>query len=87
MFLDLAFEQHIRTLVGRKEYDKIKAKDKKKMLRDFEFGIKRAFSKDDVVNYSVDLKSVEDNPDYGIEDDTIQIKPYVSASDMKRVKS
>ena len=87
MFLDLAFEEHIRTLVGRKEYDKIKAKDKKKMLRDFEFGIKRAFNKDDVVNHSVDLRGVEDSPEHGIEDDTIQIKQYVSASDIKRVKS
>jgi len=46
------------------------------MIEDFEHQIKRNFSKqareDDL--WSVDLRGVEDDPEKGIEDDTIQIR-------------
>ncbi|KAF8415361.1 hypothetical protein EV426DRAFT_630019 [Tirmania nivea] len=74
VFLDLAFEQHIRTLVGRDVYAKIKAKEIKKMFREFEFGIKRSFTQDDKAPLSVDLNGAGHSPEIGIEDDTIKIE-------------
>lgn len=74
VFLDLAFEQHIRTLVGRNVYAKIKQKEIKKMLREFEYGIKRSFTLDDTAQFNVDLRGAGDSPEIGIEDDTIRIE-------------
>jgi len=68
------FEEHIRMLVGRAIYAKIKQKDIKKMLREFEYGIKRSFMPDDTEPLTVDLKGAGDSPEIGIEDDTIKIE-------------
>ncbi|KAF8453361.1 hypothetical protein BGX38DRAFT_1249757 [Terfezia claveryi] len=76
VFLDLEFERHIRTLVGRDVYAKIKQKDINKMFREFEYGIKRSFTQDDTAPLTVDLKGAGDSPEIGIEDDTIKIEFY-----------
>ena len=74
-FLDVAFAKYIETLVGVSQYQGIKESNRKRMMRDFEFGIKRCFSgiKDPV--FSVDLVGVKDDPKNGIIDDTITLKP------------
>lgn len=45
------------------------------MLREFEMSVKRCYTGDDK-EYSVDLQGVEDDPEQGIDDDTIKLKPY-----------
>ncbi|KAI0517987.1 hypothetical protein F5B22DRAFT_654313 [Xylaria bambusicola] len=74
VFLDLAFERYITTIVGEEAYSYIKQVNKNKMLREFEFGVKRAFDGAEDKDYSVDLKGVEDNIEEGIVDDTIPLK-------------
>ena len=56
------------------QYNGIKESSRKKMMKQFEFGIKRAFNGQDDQTYSVDLKGVKDDPTNGILDDTITIK-------------
>jgi hypothetical protein len=72
--VDLAFEKYIKTLVGEAEYNKTREKARMMMLRDFENSVKRCYTGDNKV-YSVDLRGVDDNPDVGIQDDTIKLKP------------
>lgn len=76
VFLDLAFEKYIEKVVGQKQYKKIKDSNRKKMMREFEYGIKRCFSELNDEKFSVDLKGVKENPRSGIIDDTITIKMY-----------
>ncbi|KAF1830154.1 actin-like ATPase domain-containing protein [Decorospora gaudefroyi] len=76
VYLDQAFERYIKTIVGESEWNSIKDKSKKKMMREFELAIKRCYAGDDQ-EYSVDLQGVEDNPEEGIDDDTITLKPSV----------
>ena len=73
MFLDLAFQKYIETVVGEKEYNSIKESNRKKMMREFEYGVKRCFSEQNDQIYSVDLKGVKDDPEHGIIDDSITI--------------
>ncbi|MCJ1459513.1 hypothetical protein MMC28_009892 [Mycoblastus sanguinarius] len=73
MFLDLAFEKVIATMIGETEYNSIKESNRKKMMRHFEYGIKRCFSTRNDQAYSVDLKGIKDDPKLGILDDTIQL--------------
>ncbi|KAF8437045.1 hypothetical protein BGX38DRAFT_1274180 [Terfezia claveryi] len=77
VFLDIAFEQHIRSLVGERQYDHghIRPRDKKTMLRDFQFGTKRSFRKGQVTNIIVDLKGVQDDETMGIDEEVITISP------------
>ncbi|KAI0118627.1 hypothetical protein GGR51DRAFT_570436 [Nemania sp. FL0031] len=74
VFLDMAFEKYIISLVGQEVYAEIKQANKNKMLRDFEFGVKRAFDGSNDKDYSVDLKGIHDNEEEGIIDDTIPLK-------------
>lgn len=81
VFLDLAFEKYITTIVGKYQYfnrsgDRkgIKESSRKRMMQQFEFGVKRAFSGAPDQNLSVDLKGVEDDDDVGIRDDTISLE-------------
>ncbi|KAF9874990.1 hypothetical protein CkaCkLH20_07684 [Colletotrichum karsti] len=77
VFLDTAFENCIKTLVGERQYEGIRSIDKKKMLRTFDFGVKRSFSagpNQSRKEYSVDLRGVEDNEEEGILDETISLK-------------
>ncbi|KAH6849437.1 hypothetical protein B0T12DRAFT_418225 [Alternaria alternata] len=76
VFLDHAFVRWVQTIVGEREYENIKPKAKRRMLQQFEAGVKRCFTGDDKV-YSVELPGVEDNRDCGIDDDTISLKPNV----------
>lgn len=76
VYLDQAFERYIKTIVGEDEWSSIRDKSKKKMMREFELSIKRCYAGDNQ-EYSVDLQGVEDNPQEGIDDDTITLKPYV----------
>ena len=55
MFLDLGVQKYIETLVGANEYNDIKRHCRKKMMREFEFGIKRTFTGENDQPYSVDL--------------------------------
>ncbi|KAJ4156413.1 hypothetical protein NW754_008041 [Fusarium falciforme] len=71
--LDKCFEKYIETLVGKDQYSKLKEINKKKMMRVFEYGVKRCFTLESTKEYSVDLKGVEDNARHGIEDDTISL--------------
>lgn len=73
VFLDMAFENHIRMLVGREQYEGLRPRNKRRMMEAFEFGIKRSFSKEDTANLSVDLKGVEDDDENGIDDEIITI--------------
>ena len=79
VFLDIAFEQHIRSLVGERQYDhgRIRPRDKKTMLREFQFGTKRSFTKGQRANIIVDLKGVQDDEAMGIDDEVITISPCV----------
>ena len=60
-------------MVGEQHYAKIKDRAKKKMLRDFEYGVKRCFRSTDNRAYSVDLKGVADDIARGIDDETITV--------------
>lgn len=74
VYLDQAFESYIKTLVGDAQWQKLKPKSKQKMMQLFEMSVKRSYAGDEGP-YSVDLQGVEDNPDEGIDDDTIVLKP------------
>ncbi len=74
-FLDVAFTQLIETLVGETQFRGIKASYRKRMMKEFEYGIKRCFSGRNDPEYSVELRGVKDDPENGIVDDTIVIKP------------
>ncbi|KAL1794655.1 hypothetical protein ACET3X_006471 [Alternaria dauci] len=74
VFLDHAFVRWVQTIVGEREYEKIKPKAKRRMLQQFEAGVKRCYNGDNKV-YSVELPGVEDNKSEGIDDDTISLKP------------
>ena len=76
VFLDLAFQKYIETIIGEMEFKSIKESNRKKMMREFEYGIKRCFSEQNDQTYSVDLKGVKDDPKNGIVDDTITVKMY-----------
>ncbi|KAJ3526973.1 hypothetical protein NM208_g1479 [Fusarium decemcellulare] len=74
VFLDIAFEKYIKTLVGEEQYRDLREIDKKKMMRIFENGVKRSFTVDSTKDYSVDLRGVKDNEEEGIVDETITLK-------------
>lgn len=81
VFLDLAFEKCIIAIVGEDQYYNtagerrgIKETGRKKMMEQFEFGIKRNFTGMPDQKFSVDLKGVDDNVNEGILDDTILIQ-------------
>lgn len=74
VYLDQAFERYIKTIVGEDQWQQIKDKPKKKMMKEFELSVKRCYAGDNQ-EYSVDLQGVEDNPEEGIDDDTITLKP------------
>ena len=76
MFLDTAFETFIETLVGKDQYNSIKEVNRKRMMEDFEYGIKRTFSEKSVQTYSVDLRGVKDDPENNVMDGTITITMY-----------
>ena len=79
MFLDLTFQKYIEVLIGADEYNNIKESSRKKMMREFEYGIKRTFTGKNDQPYSVDLRGVKDDLAHGIVDDTIPVKMWVSA--------
>ena len=58
------------------EFKSIKERNRKKMMKEFEYGIQRCFSEQNDQTYSVDLKGVKDDPKNGIVDDTITVKMY-----------
>ncbi|KAF8420973.1 hypothetical protein EV426DRAFT_610121 [Tirmania nivea] len=77
-FLDMAFEEFIREIVGPSQYDdekKIRPRDKNAMMRDFEDGLKRSFTKNYESIMTVDLKGVDDDSGKGIDDECITIEP------------
>ncbi|KAK6532128.1 hypothetical protein TWF694_003289 [Orbilia ellipsospora] len=71
-FLDLGFENIIKTKIGESKYNTTKEKDRKKMLEDFEYRIKRHFNGDITKNYSVELRGAGDDPDE--DDDLIDVR-------------
>ncbi|RDI80134.1 hypothetical protein Vi05172_g9924 [Venturia inaequalis] len=73
VFLDMAFEKHIKTVVGDEQYAKLKDRAKKKMIKEFETGVKCSYTGEEK-EYFVDLSGVEDNPEYHINDETITLK-------------
>jgi hypothetical protein len=77
VFLDRAFEDHIRGLLGD-EYNIIKEKDKVRMMSDFELAIKPSFrlNPDDNPKLMVDLRGVKENIPRGIEDESITLKAF-----------
>ena len=46
LFLDGAFEKQIRTMISAEDYEELGIRSKKKMMNDWEFGIKRGFRVD-----------------------------------------
>lgn len=75
----MAFVKYIVTIVGEAQYARLKENNKKRMLRDFEYGIKRSFTGDPGKDYSVELKGVEDNEEEGIDDDSIPLRVCVNS--------
>jgi ABC-type transporter MlaC component len=69
----MAFEKHIKTVVGEQQYARLKDKAKKKMIKEFENTVKRSYTGEDK-EYSVDLAGVDDNAAFGINDDSITLK-------------
>ena len=72
--MDSEFEKYISTIVGEDAYLRIRKDNRKKMLQEFEYGIKRAFCGDEEEQYSVDLRGVKDNTQHGIFDGTITVR-------------
>ena len=75
--LDKAFETYVRNLVGPPQYDRLDARDKKKMMSDFELGVKPRFQygrRNE--RLAIDLRGVRDDVDKGIEDETIVLNLY-----------
>lgn len=50
LFLDTNFQKCIETLVGRDQYSSIKEINRKKIMKEFEYGIKRTFSEKSIKN-------------------------------------
>lgn len=61
------------TLVGEAQYKGLREVDRKKMLKTFEYGVKRSFSTQSSKDYSVDLRGVKDNEEDGIVEETISL--------------
>lgn len=78
VFLDLGFQKYIEILIGTNQYSNIKESYRKTMMKEFEYGIKRAFTGKDDQTYSIDLRGVQDDPANGVIDETIIIKMWVS---------
>ncbi|KAL8838117.1 MAG: hypothetical protein Q9170_002258 [Blastenia crenularia] len=73
VFLDTTFQKYIETLVGEAQYNAIKETNRKKMMKEFEYGIKRTFSEKNDQTYSVDLRGVKDDYKNNVIDDTITV--------------
>ncbi|KAL9085632.1 MAG: hypothetical protein Q9165_007533 [Trypethelium subeluteriae] len=73
VFVDIAFEKHVRTIVGESAYARLKQKAKATMFGEFEHQVKRQYSGEDK-DFSVQLYGVDDNVDVGIVDDTVILK-------------
>lgn len=76
MFLDTSFQKYIETIVGEAQYNSIKETNRKKMMKEFEYGIKRTFSEKNDQTYSVDLRGVKDDYKNNVIDDTITVTMY-----------
>lgn len=76
-FLDQAFAKYIETLIGERQFQSIKESYRRRMMKEFEYGIKRTFTGHDDPEFSVDLFGVRDDPKNGIMDNTIVLKPSV----------
>ncbi|KAJ4352430.1 uncharacterized protein N0V89_007778 [Didymosphaeria variabile] len=74
--LDVAFKKYIQMIVGEKQYNSLKRRAKSRMLREYENGLKRAFSGTDK-EYTVELPGVDDNEKEGIDNEMITLKPRV----------
>ena len=74
VFLDSAFEKHIKVKVGERQYMKIKELKRKRMLRDFEQAVKKAYDGSNK-EYTVELVGVEEDLDKDIHEDMIKLKP------------
>src|SRR6266536_4859108 len=46
IFLDGAFEKQIRTMISAEDYEDLGTRSKRKMMNDWEYGIKRVFKVD-----------------------------------------
>ncbi|KAL8759425.1 MAG: hypothetical protein Q9199_000795 [Rusavskia elegans] len=73
VFLDTSFQKYIETIVGEAQYNSIKETNRKKMMKEFEYGIKRTFSEKNDQTYSVDLRGVKDDYKNNVIDDTITV--------------
>ena len=59
MYLDEAFESHMRTMMGAKAYDSLPLNSRKRLLsQDWEYGMKRLFTGGDK-EWTVDLPGPE----------------------------
>ncbi|KAK0707694.1 hypothetical protein B0H67DRAFT_685958 [Lasiosphaeris hirsuta] len=73
-FLDIGFENWVKTKVGVEEYAQIGDESKAEMMRQFDNQVKRPYSGDKIPRIrSVELKGVKDKPEENIRDDTIYI--------------
>lgn len=73
VFVDMAFEKYLKSIVGESTYNGIREKHRKRMLSDFDVQVKRNFSGEDKES-SVELRGVGDHSEFGIFDDTIPLK-------------
>ena len=74
VFVDVAFEKYLMSMIGESTYNNIKEKYRKKMLSAFDVQVKRNFAGEDK-EFSVELKGVGDNSELNAIDDIIPLKP------------
>ncbi|GAB1312154.1 hypothetical protein MFIFM68171_02364 [Madurella fahalii] len=77
-FVDTAFENHVKTLVGEDAYLKIHPRNKERMLRDFDVQAKRRFDFEPIekrngLRYSVELRGVKEDRELNIVDECIHV--------------
>ncbi|KAK4211460.1 hypothetical protein QBC37DRAFT_474393 [Rhypophila decipiens] len=72
-FIDMHFEEYVKTKVGEEAYTRLKDASKAQMMHDFERQLKRGFRGDVRGNAGVRLDGVDDNPKMGVFNERIYI--------------
>jgi hypothetical protein len=60
IFLDRAFEKQVRTMISAEDYERLGTRSKRRMMNDWEYGIKRRFRIDE----AEDRQWLVNIPDY-----------------------
>ncbi|KAE8371983.1 hypothetical protein BDV26DRAFT_275028 [Aspergillus bertholletiae] len=76
VFVDAAFENYVKSIVGIEKYNSLRERNKEQMMREFESTVKRNYSGDNQDCF-VELVGVGDIPNQHVEDDQIILTPDV----------